>query len=89
LIFHKFFYFYHWDKEKVLDLTYIEVDAYLKCITDDLYDDKKFNAALHGAKLKTPTIPAYAKKISSQRSTHLDNMAEKLMERMKAKGGKK
>lgn len=47
-----FFSAYGWKKSDVLELTPIEIQDFIDCIREEDYDRAKFDAMVHGGKLK-------------------------------------
>jgi len=63
-----------------LDLTFREIDEYLQCLNRQIFDDKKFNADIHGAKFKRTRPPRYIERaMVPEKNDQMDKLAERLM----------
>lgn len=75
----------------MLNLTYRELTAYAERITNQVYEDMKFQAALLGRKLKTPPPRQRRSKrlLDPEAVSKLDAAANAMLERMKREAEKK
>lgn len=69
-----------------MDLTYYEINEFAKCMTDQVHDNWKFNAEIHGMKLKLPKIPKAPQKNVRQSDSKIDKLSEDLLKRMETQG---
>ena len=61
----------------------------MKCIDNASYNEKVFLAKIHGAKIKRRSrVEQKNPNFDAKKSEQMDNMAEKMLERMKQESGK-